>query len=307
MITIQTLSDLNVLAQELDEKAVTQPHVESLLKAFGPLILMKQRWLQERPPQAMPFDIDKQRLAEGVPLIEHGNFFRSSDPWDAAALFAVAAIFQGFPEYGIEMSVLSEEIENGRYEIDQLRASAKKARGYCTFSSETMRGVNPIVLELFSRFLWRLILCSKRRSCESIVNNIKWTKGYCPICGNYPQLAVLGPREERMMYCSECGYQWSFFGSSCPYCGNEDQKSIRFLGIDGQGDGAAFICGHCNRYLITTVASAMCRQPNSDLLSLGFVHLDMILQGKKFLPMAECEWNVLYPVARTDRTGARAS
>jgi FdhE protein len=307
MITLQTLSDLHLLAQELGEKAVTQPHVENLLKAFGPLILMKQRWLQERTRQRVSVVIDKHRLTEGVPLVEHGDFFRSEDPWDEAASFAVAAIFQGFPEYGVEMSVLSEEIENGRYEINPLSVTTQRASGYFVFTSEKTHDVNPIVLELFSRFLWRLILCSKRLDCESEMRNIIWSKGYCPVCGSYPQLAVLNTPEEKMLCCSDCGHQWRFSAPYCPYCENEDEKRIRLLGIDGQGDGAAFICAECRRYLICTGTSAMCRQPNSDLLSLGFVHLDMILQGKGFMPMAECEWNVLYPDAHADRSARDGS
>jgi FdhE protein len=305
MITIQALSELNLLTQEMGEKAGTQPHVESLLKAFGPLILMKQRWLQENPSQAVSLVVDERRLSEGVPLIEHGNFFHRNDPWDEAASFAVAAIFQGFPEYGIEMSIVSEEIENGSYKIDPFSVHRGRECGYFDFKSEKIHDINPIVLELFRRFLWRLILCSKRRDCESRMKHVVWSKGYCPVCGSYPQLAVLCNHEEKMLYCSECGHQWYFSRLSCPYCENENKKEIRFLVIDGQGDGAALICRQCKKYLITTIKAAVCRQPNSDLLSLGFVHLDLILQNKGLLPMAQCEWNVLYPVAHAGRSGGR--
>ncbi|MBE0583821.1 MAG: formate dehydrogenase accessory protein FdhE [Desulfofustis sp.] len=305
MITVQTLSELNLLTQELGEKAASQPHVESLLKAFGPLILMKQRWLQERSPQTVSLLIDEQRLIEGIPLIEHGNFFHRNDPWDEAALFAVAAIFQGFPAYGIEMSVISEEIENGRYDIDPLSVTRRRERGYFYFKSQKVQNVNPIVLELFRRFLWRLILWSKRRDRESQMKHIVWSKGYCPVCGSFPQLAVLRPQEEKMLYCSECGHQWCFSGRACPFCENETQRNSPFLVFDGPGDGAAFICRQCKRYLITTIEAATCRQPNSDLLSLGLVHLDLILQSKGFSPMAECEWNVLNPIAHPDRSGGR--
>jgi hypothetical protein len=56
----------------------------------------------------------------------------------------------------------------------------------------------------------------------------------------------------------------------------------------GQTD---FRVEHLGKYLLTAHRADTLRQSRSDLIAISLFHLDIILQGKGFRPMIECEWN----------------
>lgn len=58
----------------------------------------------------------------------------------------------------------------------------------------------------------------------------RWDRGYCPICGSWPALAELvGPERRRVLRCGRCGTAWSWLVLLCPYCGNDDHRSLGTL------------------------------------------------------------------------------
>ena len=78
----------------------------------------------------------------------------------------------------------------------------------------------------------------------------RWQRGYCPVCGSWPRLAVVEPTTgRRELLCARCNTRWALFNTFCVYCGNEtpDQLSVPgFGGVSGL-EG----CVRCRGYLGT--------------------------------------------------------
>ena len=75
-----------------------------------------------------------------------------------------------------------------------------------------------------------------------------WTHGYCPLCGDEPDLAVITPAAERLLICRRCTLRWRFDPLGCPYCDNRDRGRITsFATRDGQS--RVYACDACQRYL----------------------------------------------------------
>lgn len=75
-----------------------------------------------------------------------------------------------------------------------------------------------------------------------------WNRGYCPMCGWEPDLAVVTPMGERRLICGRCLAQWTFGAYTCPYCSNEDRSRITsFATRDGRY--RVYACDVCRRYL----------------------------------------------------------
>ncbi len=75
-----------------------------------------------------------------------------------------------------------------------------------------------------------------------------WTHGYCPLCGDEPDLAVITPAAERWLICRRCTLRWQFDPLGCPYCDNRDRSRITsFATPDGQY--RVYACDACRRYL----------------------------------------------------------
>jgi len=129
-----------------------------------------------------------------------------------------------------------------------------------------------------------------------------WDKGYCPICGAYPDSSYLkkGDREQeflmahggqRWLHCAMCGHEWRLRRITCPYCGNEDAESLEYLSAKETPHERVYVCHKCNKYLTCLDLSELIEKPPSDLISFELLHLDIIAQQKGFTPLAWGQWN----------------
>ena len=89
------------------------------------------------------------------------------------------------------------------------------------------------------------------RAADAILARVDltdWTRGYCPVCGGEPDLAVITPAAERLLICSRCLARWRFDQIMCPFCRNEDRSRITsFTSRDGRYRLSG--CDVCERYL----------------------------------------------------------
>jgi len=76
-----------------------------------------------------------------------------------------------------------------------------------------------------------------------------WRKRYCPICGGSPDFSYLEKEEgERWLVCSRCDAQWPFYRLTCPYCNNQEHKTLAFF-TDDKGLYRLYVCERCRRYI----------------------------------------------------------
>ena len=82
-----------------------------------------------------------------------------------------------------------------------------------------------------------------------LVNQERWRRGFCPICGGSPDFAFLDEeRGARYLLCSRCDTEWLFQRLECPYCGTQDQNDLAYF-TDEAGTYRLYVCEHCQRYL----------------------------------------------------------
>jgi FdhE protein len=217
--------------------------------------------------------------------------FFTHDPWGSAARSVVNAITQGFPYLAEDMKVILHRVTAGKSEIFSLFfTNPEEVAGQLDLSAEEL-GISTVSLHFFLRVLNSIMLTKKARDMKMELAAHSWTKGYCPLCGSFPHLAILGEKGQRLLQCADCGHAWPFSRLACPYCDHEDPQDTNIIFIDGQKEEAAFTCDKCNRYLLTANRSACLGHPPADLIAIGLTHLDIILQEKGYSPMTECDWN----------------
>jgi Protein involved in formate dehydrogenase formation len=75
-----------------------------------------------------------------------------------------------------------------------------------------------------------------------------WNRGFCPLCGGEPDLAVITAAADRLLICGRCAARWPFDQITCPFCRNADRARITsFASRDGQY--RIYACDVCERYL----------------------------------------------------------
>ena len=119
---------------------------------------------------------------------------------------------------------------------------------------------------------------------NGLVDQEHWRHGYCPVCGGSPDFAFLDrDRASRWLFCSRCNAEWLFQRLECPFCGNEDQKSLAYF-TDDTGLYRLYVCEKCRHYIKTIDL----RQTAADILlpleRLETIDLDTQAQQKGYRP-----------------------
>ena len=83
-----------------------------------------------------------------------------------------------------------------------------------------------------------------------------WDRGYCPVCAAWPALAELvGPEKRRVLRCVRCGSAWSWLVLLCPYCGNDDHRTLGSIQETGSSQRID-VCERCHGYVKATPSYA---------------------------------------------------
>ena len=78
-----------------------------------------------------------------------------------------------------------------------------------------------------------------------------WERGYCPTCAAWPLLAELrGIDRTRVLRCGRCATEWPTRHLLCPFCGNDDHRTLGHLASEGQRESRRVTtCERCHAYL----------------------------------------------------------
>jgi FdhE protein len=281
--------ETEALTEEIEKVLAEKPHLGSLIKAFGPLHLEKSRWLGEMNSYEKIFPVDTLQYLEGIPLIRQCRLFLPEDLWKSASRSVAEAIGKGFPHLAEDMANLSKKVADGKFDFSANSPDTSDNNQLASLAKDL--GSNIDALQLFLRCITRFILSKRSKDMAEKLAPLSWKKGYCPICGSFPQLAIIRDKGQRWLQCTNCSHEWTFPRLTCPYCDHEDPENTSYIFVEGKKEDAAFVCSKCKRYLLTAHRSEALLQTNPDLIALSLAHLDIILQGKGFRPMNECEWN----------------
>ena len=287
-------TETSVMDQIFDRALEQNPHAAELLKAFRPVITMQRQLTESLALPALDYSvIDRDRLRAGVPFIRQISLFSPDDPLERIALSLAGAIREGMPKLTEEMDRLSALISGRKLRLTDYFAarSGKESRA-------TQQRINDLALSPSNAsFLWsltaRVLLERRSREAAEALGPFDWEKGYCPVCGEFPSIALIEEEGgKRFLHCSSSGRSWRFTRVVCPCCEKEAQKEMDYFYVEGKTQESAFVCDRCKKYLVTLYRAGRLLARDMDVSAISLVHLDMILQDKGYEPMAVCAWNI---------------
>lgn len=109
-----------------------------------------------------------------------------------------------------------------------------------------------------------------------------WQKGYCPVCGSAPGLAVLGQEGHRVVVCSFCRHQWQAPRLFCVFCENTTTDELHYVFTEEERDLRIDVCERCRHYIKTVQRREVSRPLFPPLEQVASLHLDMIAAEKGF-------------------------
>jgi FdhE protein len=281
---------------QIIERALEQnPHSSELLKAFGPIIA-RQRQLTASValPKLDYSSVDREKLRAGVPVSQQISLFAPSDPLVEIALSLAAAVKEGMPALAEGLDRLGDLVSQGRLRLaDYFEAHSGEGNKALDGWVNDLK-ISPSNASFLMSLLTRVLLERRAREIVEALGKMAWEKGYCPVCGEFPSIALIEEEGgKRFLHCSSCGHDWLFTRGVCPFCENEAQQGMDYFYNENKTQESAFVCEKCRKYLVTLYRAGSLHNRDMDISAISLIHLDMIMQDKGYEPMTSCAWNVL--------------
>ena len=286
-------SRAEILGAIIDREIVKNPHNSEILNAFRPVMLARDHIrLQIRLKSIPSTEFDPVRFSAGVPLIRQHAMFLPDDPWEDLLVAMIPAMKAGFPNLASDLDCFQEARKNGRLDMnDYFTALPDHGDDVVGLWTADLQA-HPHGIALLLNQLARIILEKRTSSVAEYTEKVSWNKGYCPVCGAFPSIALIEEKiPRRWLHCSGCGHDWLFSRVICPYCENEAQQGMDFFYVDDRPQESAFTCDRCGKYLITLNRVSELNDHDLDVSAISLTHLDVIMQGRGGAPMAACAWN----------------
>jgi FdhE protein len=276
---------LLILERRVAALRTPRPDLEDALSLQE--LLIRTVLTSARPPRAHPFPLPKEHLAtrvrSGVPLLDDQPAF--VDVHYAADLFSRLVDALQIRDDSDLQTRLSDLV-NGTDKIDPERLFGEAFVQHHDHLIEIaqLANVDPELLETLARVAVAPLLRAYAEQLMPLVERADdgtperavWAAGYCPICGSWPGLGELrGIELAQWLRCSACGSAWRTQRLACPYCANDDFRSLGSLTIEGEARFRIAVCERCNGYL--KVCNAFDPAP-AELLALDdavSLHLDV--------------------------------
>jgi FdhE protein len=187
-------------------------------------------------------------VREGVPLLRAGGL--SVDPGEVAAeMRRTARNLAETAEVGTAAQRTAATLARADVAVDDLLGPALDGdRARLAREAERLGADASALGELLDLalqpFLWEAAAQVAARTDLD-----RWDRGFCPVCAAWPALAELvGPEKRRVLRCVRCGSAWSWLILLCPYCGNDDHRSLGALQPEGSAQRVD-TCESCRGYV----------------------------------------------------------
>jgi FdhE protein len=291
MTTNEETSNLH----EIIMRAVEQnPQSGEILKAFEPIIARQRQLAAKSSLQRLDCSlIDKEKLKAGVPVIRQINLFLPEESWKEIAISLASAVKEGMPQLAENIDKISDLIKESKINPkDYFKVSAdgenKATGGWADLK------ISPSNASFLMSLVSRVALEQRAKEITTALGEFDWEKGYCPICGSFPSIALIEEEGgKRFLHCSSCGHDWRFTRVLCPYCENDAKQGMDYFYIEKKTQESAFVCDKCKKYLVTIYRAGSLFVRDMDIAAISLIHMDMIMQEKGYEPMVSCIWNSL--------------
>jgi transcription elongation factor Elf1 len=108
-----------------------------------------------------------------------------------------------------------------------------------------------LLLEAITHATLKPYLVSYAKAFSGLINNERWRRNTCPVCGGKPDFSYLDrEKSSRWLVCSRCDTSWLFQRIECPFCGNQEQTDLTIFS-DEDGLYRLYACDKCHKYIKT--------------------------------------------------------
>ena len=131
-----------------------------------------------------------------------------------------------------------------------------------------------LVFFIFASIKPAIQICAEQLA-HYLENEPARDNGYCPICGNLPNVAFFSSNGEKYLICGFCFHKWKTLRMGCTYCGNKDQDKQHYFFNEGEKEYRVDVCDQCGKYMKLIDLREVDREFYPPLEQITTLHLDM--------------------------------
>ncbi|MGA9235532.1 MAG: formate dehydrogenase accessory protein FdhE [Desulfobacterales bacterium] len=261
-----------------------RPVYKELLRFYEKIFMAQEASkssLDLEPVQITP-ELRAIKRREKLPLVDVSDF--SFDPRSARdLLLKICDIIQS---HNREMADAARAIVRGLdQKIEPLVFFNSLLKGDDAYFDKTAAALetdkNALAFVAYNSIKPSVALCAEQLS-GYLKDLVGWEKGYCPVCGNFPGLAVLDHDGRRRLYCSFCWTTWPAKRIFCPFCEKTGGNNLHTFYSEQEKDFRVDVCDDCKKYLKTVDTRATERIIYPPMEQIASLHLDINARQKGY-------------------------
>ncbi len=235
------------------------------------------------PPIMIELDLLKIKQKNELPLIDPSEFLidlKSATKTfeDICALAAVLA-----PGLSSNARFLKKALSETAFDLESLFSAILNRHDQALQDISRILDVPSNELSLFGH----LSIAPSVRSCAEqleiyLAGMPELQKGYCPVCGNPPDMAFLDLEGLQHLCCSFCRHEWKSHRMGCIFCKNNEKDMQHYFFNEEEKEYRVRLCDHCKRFIKLVDLRQMDREFFPNLEMIATLHLDIQAKEKGY-------------------------
>lgn len=299
------LNDTEYIQNSFKRTAKKHPALAEMLNTFEGLALKRAeiRGKLEEEGNTCAFPIDTISFAQGLPVFHDFEISHIEQEFSMVAEALSPALGKAFQPLAAHIEIINKKISKQEISaqecVDAVSDDNLEKMGNL---AQALNIAPEIINFILSQFL-KIILESKSAGIGETLDKTVWTKGYCPLCGSFPDISFL--RAARVdpdqapylkahggqfwLHCSTCSHEWYIKRGVCPYCEKEDKR--HYFTVENDNKARIYTCDNCKKYLVCIDERENIEPDHPEAVLVGAVPLYIIARDKGYTPMVNTHLN----------------
>jgi len=266
---------LKEVLKTIEEHKKASPHYKELMDMLEEIMILRENV----PPEIEEGYFSGQMKSLWRPSLR-GNFRLLISRRETTDLTEPKKYFFALLEIAEKMNPgetkeIVKDIQEGRLDFSEMVRES-----FAPLEIEEAEGEEDETFDLIAFFVEESMRPALEILVEKFGDTIRkstWSEGYCPVCGKEPKIGEIREEEGyRFLYCTQCGIEWNYMRVKCPFCGNEEQKTLAYFTVEGDERYRVDVCDDCKRYIKTVDFRSTNEKADLEVEDIATIHLDML-------------------------------
>ncbi len=240
-----------VIAAAFDKARARQPDLTEMLDFYEKMVKQQHDATVNVDHSSFDEALLLDRSRRGEPLLPREEFH--IDLASAGALFRNLCRLAQDREGSVHVAAqeIESALESEALDLRDLLRGTVAEEGY-PFAVADRLALDPELLNTLAVASIRPSVQACAKSVGTLVENERWLRAICPLCGSEPKFAELRGEDlaaSKYLHCGFCGWAWPARRLACHFCDNKDHNRLQTFIIENHLQCKLEVCDVCRRYL----------------------------------------------------------